>query len=122
LAVSKLFSALTALTLVEDGRLDLDTDVNRHLRGISVAGTFKAPVTVRSLLSHTSGFDASFSGYTAFSNSNLGVPVEEYSRHLIRMRPVGQIHRYDNMAVRLLGFLAAMVLVSYWGLLFNFAH
>ena len=104
-SVSKLFSALTALTLVEDGRLDLDTDVNRYLLSIRVPATFSAPVTIRSLLSHTSGFDASFSGYMAFSNSNLEVPVEEYNRHLIRMRPVGQIHRYDNMAVGLLGYI-----------------
>lgn len=104
-SVSKLFSALTALTLIADGRLDFDTDVNRHLRDVRVPATFSAPVTVRSLLSHTSGFDASFSGYTAFSNSDLEVPVEEYNRHLIRMRPVGQIHRYDNMAVGLLGYI-----------------
>jgi CubicO group peptidase (beta-lactamase class C family) len=104
-SVSKLFSALTALTLVEDGQLDLDIDVNRYLQGIRVPATFSTPVTIRSLLSHTSGFDASFSGYTTFSNSELEVPVEEYNRHLIRMRPIGQIHRYDNMAVGLLGYI-----------------
>ena len=42
-SVSKLFSALTALTLVEDGRLDLDTDVNRYLLSIRVPATFSAP-------------------------------------------------------------------------------
>jgi len=108
-STSKLFSALTALSLVEDGLLDLDEDVNTYLDRVRVPETFESPITVRSLLSHTSGFDASVSGYMTYSNAGLEVPVDEYNRHLIRLRPLGLVRGYDNMGLGLLGHICGVV-------------
>jgi CubicO group peptidase (beta-lactamase class C family) len=60
-------AATAALTLVEEGALDLDADVNRYLTSWRVPDTAAAqgePVTVRRLLTHTAGLTVhGFPGY-----------------------------------------------------------
>lgn len=51
-SVSKQFTAAAVLLLVEDGRLSLDDDVRRHVPELPDYGT---PITIRHLLTHTSG-------------------------------------------------------------------
>jgi len=53
-SISKSFTALAVMQLVEAGKVDLDADVSRYLDGFS--GQPAGAVTVRQLLSHTSGF------------------------------------------------------------------
>ncbi len=56
-SVSKLFTWIAVLQQVEKGNLDLDRDVNDYLETIKVPDTYEEPVTLRSLLSHTPGFE-----------------------------------------------------------------
>ena len=66
-SISKSVSALGALRLVEQGRLDLDADVNRTLTTWKVPSnpfTAVKPVTLRGILSHTAGLTVhGFPGY-----------------------------------------------------------
>lgn len=66
-SVSKPVAAAGALTLVESRRLTLDEAVNRHLRSWQIPEnkfTALRPVTLRHLLSHSSGLTAhGFNGY-----------------------------------------------------------
>ncbi len=66
-SISKPLAAMAALRLVQDGRLDLDQDVNTRLKGWQVpAGPMTATekVTLRRLLSHTAGLSVhGFVGY-----------------------------------------------------------
>ena len=62
-SISKPVAAMAALTLVQEGRFALDDDVNRVLKSWEVAAGHSgsgAPVTPRSLMSHTSGADDGF--------------------------------------------------------------
>ena len=67
-SISKPLAALAALRLVQEGRLDLDADVNTYLKSWQIpehefAG--EAPVTLRHLLTHTGGTTVhGFPGYT----------------------------------------------------------
>ena len=66
-SISKPVAALGALRLVEQGKLSLDTDVNRTLTSWKVPVndlTAAKPVTLRGLLSHTAGLTVhGFPGY-----------------------------------------------------------
>ncbi len=66
-SISKPVAATAALTLVQEGRLDLDTNVNAYLERWQVPGnTFTAiePVTLRRLVTHTAGLTVhGFPGY-----------------------------------------------------------
>jgi CubicO group peptidase (beta-lactamase class C family) len=70
-SISKPVTAMAALTLVQEGRLSLDADVNTMLKSWKVpasALTADAPVTPRSLFSHSSGADDGF-GFPGYDPS-----------------------------------------------------
>ena len=68
-SISKPVSAVGIMRLVQDGRLNLDANVNGELTGWKLpenALTAKRPVTLRNLLSHTAGTTVhGFEGYYA---------------------------------------------------------
>jgi CubicO group peptidase (beta-lactamase class C family) len=55
-SVSKLLTATAVMQQVEQGTLDLDTDVNDYLTDLVIPDTFPEPVTPAHLLTHTAGF------------------------------------------------------------------
>jgi len=67
-SISKPVAALAALHLVQEGKLDLDTDVNTYLTGWTIPDhewSEETPVTLRHLLTHTGGLTVhGFPGYT----------------------------------------------------------
>lgn len=54
-STAKLFVWVLVMQLVEEGRLDLDADVNRYL-DFRISDAFGAPITLRHLMTHTAGF------------------------------------------------------------------
>jgi CubicO group peptidase (beta-lactamase class C family) len=68
-SISKPFAALATMRLVEDGRLDLDADVNHRLQAWKVPEselTKSEKVTLRRIMSHTSGLSVhGFLGFAA---------------------------------------------------------
>jgi CubicO group peptidase (beta-lactamase class C family) len=73
-SISKPVTAMAAMRLVQAGRISLDADVNSYLRSWQVPAsshTANAPVTLRSLFSHTSGADDGF----GFPGYKPGAPM-----------------------------------------------
>jgi CubicO group peptidase (beta-lactamase class C family) len=68
-SISKALTAVAVMNLKQAGKLDLDADVNRYLRGWKVPAnefTRQAPVTLRGLLTHSAGVTVhGFRGYAA---------------------------------------------------------
>lgn len=65
-SISKAISALAVLRLVEQGRLNLDEDVNQRLTSwkIPAAGSWQPRITLRHLLTHSAGLTVhGFPGY-----------------------------------------------------------
>ncbi|HEU4324750.1 MAG TPA: serine hydrolase [Roseiflexaceae bacterium] len=65
-SISKPIAALAVMRLVEQGRLDLDADVNRALRAwqVPAASGWQPAVSLRQLLSHSAGLTVhGFPGY-----------------------------------------------------------
>ena len=84
-SISKSISALAALRLVQEGKLNLDEDVNVKLKGWRVPDndfTHEQKVTLRRILSHSAGLTvAGFPGYPA------GDPLPTVSQILDGERP-----------------------------------
>lgn len=75
-SISKPITALAVMKLVEEGKLDLDVNVNSYLKSWKLPEneyTIKAPVTLRNLLSHTAG--TSVSGFIGYNNTSHIPPL-----------------------------------------------
>ena len=77
-SVSKLFTALAALQLVDAGKLDLHRSISDYLPELPL----QYPTTTHQLLTHTAGFDERFAG--AYTEST---PIPSLSDHLRRDPP-----------------------------------
>ncbi|MEN6539049.1 MAG: serine hydrolase domain-containing protein [Mizugakiibacter sp.] len=105
-SISKTFTYIAAMQLVEQGRLDLDADANRYLPpALRLPDAGYPPVKVRHLMTHTAGFEDSALGHLF---ARPGTPVPTLDDYLARYRPqrvrAPGVHAdYSNYAVALLG-------------------
>ncbi|HKX55801.1 MAG TPA: serine hydrolase domain-containing protein, partial [Xanthomonadales bacterium] len=51
-SITKTFTGLAVMQLVEQGKLDLDADVNTYLTAFKIPDTFPEPITLGALISH----------------------------------------------------------------------
>lgn len=109
-SVTKIFTATAAMMLVEEGRLELDAPVTRYLddtpKGYS-------GITVRHLLTHTSGLPADYlDTQKLFGPSPLRYTVDMQLADLFA-KPLtsepGTIYKYNNSGIFLLGAVIAQV-------------
>ncbi|MFT2707144.1 serine hydrolase domain-containing protein [Clavibacter zhangzhiyongii] len=106
-SVSKVVSATAVMQLVEEGRLDVDADVQQYLD--FDLDTPKGPVTLRHLLTHTAGFEEVITGLigVAGSERDLG--------DVMRTDPPAQVFvpgttpAYSNYGASLAGYVAERV-------------
>ncbi len=75
-SISKLFTATAVMQLVEQGKLDLDRDVNEYL-DFAIPKTYPEPVTLRRLLTHTAGFEETLKNLFVAHESDMK-PLRTY--------------------------------------------
>jgi CubicO group peptidase (beta-lactamase class C family) len=116
-SVGKLFTALAVMQLVEQGKLDLDRDVNDYLDDFQIPSTYPQPITVGDLLTHTAGFEERFIGAAAATAEEL-VPLGQYlARNMpARTMPAGDNVSYCNHCYALAGYLVEKVTGMPWEL------
>ena len=103
-SVSKSFTATAVLQLVEQGRLDLDRDVNEYL-DFAIPPAFGEPITLRNLLTHTAGFEE-----TAYKRYSPPITLRDNLLQIPeRIYPPGQIPAYSNYGVNLAGYIVERV-------------
>lgn len=109
-STGKLVTWTAVLQGVEDGRLDLDRDVNAYLADsrVAVAPTYSEPVTLRHLGTHTAGFEDVFAGMVADDPDEIR-PMGEIlaAQQPARVSPPGAFVAYSNYGTALAGHLLA---------------
>lgn len=109
-SISKSFTALAIMQLVEAGSVELDTGVDRYLDGFS--GRPAGTITLRQLLSHTSGF-STLQGNTSFADDAGG--QDELARRVDRLAALtpagapGVTWEYSNANYEILGRVVEVV-------------
>lgn len=110
-SVSKLFTWTAVMQLVEQGKLDLDADVNTYLRDFKLDATYPQPVTLRNLMTHTAGFEDGAIGYLIADSEKDLLPLGTWLQSHVpyRARPVttdftsGANSSYSNWGTALAG-------------------
>lgn len=111
-SISKLFTWVAVMQQVEQGRLELDADVNQYLGTFQIADTWPGnPITLRHIMSHTTGLEDGGLGYLIINDPNRILPLAESLAHYIpeRVNPPGIHTAYSNWATALAGLIVANV-------------
>jgi CubicO group peptidase (beta-lactamase class C family) len=108
-SISKLFTATAVMQLVEQGKLDLDRDVNDYL-DFPIPKTYPEPVTLRQLLTHTGGFEETLKNLFVAHESDIK-PLRTYlvNEMPARIFPPGKIPSYSNYGFTLAGYIVERV-------------
>lgn len=105
-SISKTFVAVAVLQLVEDGILDLDTDINNYLTMFQIPNTYQEPITLKHLLTHSAGFEEF--AYNSLVPTIVYMPtLQEVVSIAIpeRVHPPGIITSYSNYGLTLAGYI-----------------
>ena len=109
-SISKSFTALAVMQLVEAGKIDLDTEVSQYLDGF--AGKPAGAVTIRQLLSHTSGFSTLQGNSSHADNAGGTDALARQVDGLADVTPAyapGERWEYSNTNYQILGRLIEVV-------------
>lgn len=104
-SISKLFTWVSVMQLVEQGRLNLDTDINQYL-DFRIRPAFNKPITLRNLMTHTGGFEETGDDIILLNPKNA-VSLRDYLIHNQPMRlfPPGEVPAYSNYGVGLASYI-----------------
>lgn len=107
-SVTKLFTWTAVMQLVEQGKLDLDADVNTYL-DFEIPQTHGVPVTLRHLMTHRGGFEETLKNLGAQRRGTVN--LADYLRNNIprQIYKPGTTPSYSNYGAALAGYIVERV-------------
>jgi CubicO group peptidase (beta-lactamase class C family) len=103
-SLSKCFTATAVMQLVEQGKLDLDSNVNQYL-DFKIPDKFDRPITLRNLLTHSAGFEE-----TAYRRYSPPLTLRQHMMMIPkRIYAPGDITAYSNYGMNLAGYIVERV-------------
>ena len=111
-SISKTFTWLSIMQLLERGKLKLDDPINDHLPDeLAVADEgFENPIRIIDLMNHTAGFEDILQGlFVADDATPLSLKEQLRQRRPHRVREPGKFMVYSNYSTALAGAIVAQV-------------
>ena len=107
-STSKLFTWTAVMQMVEQGKIDLDHDVNEYI-DFKIPPYEGKPITVRNLMTHTAGFEEVARDLLPATSEEVN--LERYLKsHLpVRIFPPGETVAYSNYGCGLAGYIVQRV-------------
>ena len=116
-SITKLFTWTAVMQLVEEGKIDLDADINTYLTEFSIPDTYPGkPVTMRNLMTHCAGFEEQEKHFAVKTAEDL-YSFRTYCRETMpaRVYPPGIVSSYSNYGTT----LAAVIIEDVTGIPFD---
>ncbi|NQV74405.1 beta-lactamase family protein [bacterium] len=115
-SVSKQFTAMAIMLLVNEGKLSLDDDVRKHIPELKDFGT---PVTLRNMLNHTTGYREilnflAMAGWRSTDAMDADEPIYVVQRQASLQNPPGSEYNYNNTTFMLLARVVERVSGESW--------
>lgn len=103
-SITKTMTATAIMQLVEQGKVDVNEDINKYLKDIEIKGKDGNTITVHHLLTHTAGFDETL---YYFVSGEKDISLREYvHKSLPKMiEKPGVDSSYNNYGYALLGLI-----------------
>ncbi|MGH8166023.1 MAG: serine hydrolase domain-containing protein, partial [Woeseiaceae bacterium] len=103
-SVSKLITWTAVMQMVEQGKVDLDADVNTYL-DFQIPERDGEPITMRNIMTHTTGFEEQVKGLMGVGDevAVLGEHLKDWVPE--RIFPPGETPAYSNYATALAGYI-----------------
>ena len=107
-SISKLFTWTAIMQLYEQGKLDLDRDINEYL-DFKIPDAFGKPITLKNVMTHTPGFEEQIKDLfdTKPITPNLGQYLKTHTP--ARIYPPGTVPAYSNYATAIAGYIVERV-------------
>lgn len=108
-SVSKLFTWTAVMQLVEQGKLDLDKDVNGYI-DFTIPPYEGKPVTLRNIMTHTTGMEEQIRWLIA-TDPKAVAPLGDALKHWVpeRIYAPGSTPAYSNYATAVAGYIVQRV-------------
>jgi CubicO group peptidase (beta-lactamase class C family) len=104
-SLSKTFTWTAVMQLVEQGKLDLDTDVNKYL-DFTIPATYSQKITLNNLMAHNAGFEESrYQQMKPMGEAPEALGQWVKTHVPARIRPPGQYSAYANYNAALAGYI-----------------
>ncbi|HYV13357.1 MAG TPA: serine hydrolase domain-containing protein [Pyrinomonadaceae bacterium] len=107
-SISKLFTWTAIMQLYEQGKLDLDKNINDYL-DFKIPDAFGKPITLKNVMTHTPGFEEQIKDLfdTKPVTPNLGAYLKTHIP--ARIYPPGTVPAYSNYATAVAGYIVERV-------------
>ena len=108
-SISKTFLWTAVMQLVEQGKLNLDADVNQYL-DFTIAPRDGKPITMRDLMTHTPGFEETLKNLFSH-DGQLPMSNEAWLKEWVpeRVFAPGEVSAYSNYGAALAGYIVQRV-------------
>ena len=114
-SISKLFVWTSVMQLVQQGKLDLNTDINQYLKDFKIPATYNEPITLKHLMTHSSGFEDLIIGLFAKDSSKVKRLGEILSNEIPgRVRPAGEVSSYSNHGTGMAAYIVEQASGMNW--------
>jgi CubicO group peptidase (beta-lactamase class C family) len=108
-SVSKLFTWTSVMQLQEQGKIDLDRDVNDYL-DFRIPEALSRPLTIRNLMTHTPGFEEAEKDLFGPAGAPMMSLRDYVISHVPRqIYPPGTVPAYSNYGAALAGYIVQRV-------------
>jgi CubicO group peptidase (beta-lactamase class C family) len=108
-SISKLFTWTAVMQQVEQGKLDLDQDVNKYL-DFKIPEAFGKPITLRNIMTHSPGFEEVIKDLFVADAKKMPSLGEFIPTHVPkRIFPPGETPAYSNYGTALAGYIVERV-------------
>ena len=109
-SISKTFTYVALMQMVEQGKLDLDADISKYIDftiNPGGAGIGNAPITLRNLCTHTGGFEEELHDFGSDKSGKLPIGLGDFLKRNQphRFAAPGKALAYSNYGIALVGYI-----------------
>ncbi|GJM67842.1 hypothetical protein HMSSN036_00580 [Paenibacillus macerans] len=110
-SVSKVITATAVMQLADQGKIDLDGDITPYLGGVRISNKTNAPLTMKSLLTNSTGFDYGDTSELTSPDLKREVSLKSFIKANVPtvVQEPGKYYRYDNLGFTLQGYAVEQV-------------